>query len=155
MWSVPRKHERITVSLEVIWEASSGKHDARMSDISMGGCYIDSIGPATIGEAIVFKVHLPTGHWIQLRGEVAHQFPNVGLGLRFTNLTEEEQILIEQVILAHGGESSAHQSDVTQSEAKTGDQTSQLHRYVLVADDDPTSCKSHCSKGGLSGCYGA
>jgi two-component system chemotaxis response regulator CheY len=139
MWDTPRKHQRTPVSLEVVWEATSGKHSARMSDISMGGCYIDTIGQATSGEAVVFKVHLPTGHWVQLHGIIIHQFPNIGVGLRFTNLKEEERILIEQVILAHGGELQDDGSPTTAtSDPKTHTHSPQELPRVLVADDDPT-----------------
>lgn len=134
MWDVPRKHQRVPVSFEVVLEAMSGKHDARMSDISIGGCYIDTIGQVATGEVVVFKVHLPTGHWVQLRGEVVHYMPNVGVGLRFTRLSEEEEILIEQVVLAQGGEITPRR---VEADAKPRERNSDARR-VLVADDDPT-----------------
>ncbi|MBD0326701.1 MAG: PilZ domain-containing protein, partial [Pyrinomonadaceae bacterium] len=36
-----REEERVPVSLEVAWEGGSGRHQARVSDISLGGCYLD------------------------------------------------------------------------------------------------------------------
>jgi CheY-like chemotaxis protein len=135
---MPRKHERVAVSLEVVWEATSGQDLARMGDISMGGCYIDTMAQAAIGEIVSFKVHLPTGHWVQLRGEVVHQFPNGGIGVLFVNLTEEDQILIEQVVLAHGGELASSESEADGNDSETQAQTFSSSRRVLVADDDPT-----------------
>jgi CheY-like chemotaxis protein len=132
-----RKHQRIPVSLEVVWEAAASKHDARMSDLSFSGCYIDTIGHVSLGEAVVFRVHLPTGHWVQLRGEVAHHLPGVGIGLRLTRLTEEEQILIEQVLLAHGCEPPVRQSQAVDIESGSSTTKSQAPPHVLVADDDP------------------
>ncbi|MBA2341226.1 MAG: response regulator [Pyrinomonadaceae bacterium] len=136
MWEVPRKHQRVPVLFEVVLEATSGKHDARMSDISMGGCYIDTIGHVSTGEAVVFKVNLPTGHWVQLRGEVVHHLPNVGVGLRFAHLSEEEEILIEQVVLAQGGEVTARRSEPREADEKSRKRNTAARR-VLVADDDP------------------
>ena len=138
MWDVPRKHQRVSVSLEVDWQATGGVCSARMSDISFGGCYIDTIGQASVGEIVNFRVHLPTGHWVQLRGEVAHYFLGVGVGLRFTHLTEEEQILVEQVILAHGGEPPSRQSPATITEPSGSTTQPQTVPHILVADDDPT-----------------
>src|ERR1044072_2922678 len=62
-----RMQERVPVSLDVVCESASGKRDARMSDISASGCYIDSITQVAVGEVVTFKTRLPTGHWIQLR----------------------------------------------------------------------------------------
>lgn len=139
MWDVPRQHERIAVSLEVVLEATSGKFDARISDISMGGCYIDSIAHISVGETAFFKAHLPTGHWVQSRGEVVHCFPNSGFGVRFTDLTDEEQILLEQVILAYGGqpEPRPHSAIAKDKDAASPAQMSPSMRRVLIADDDP------------------
>lgn len=138
MWDKPRQHERVSIMLEAVWESASGKHNARMSDISMGGCYIDTIQHVTVGENVLFSVHLPTGHWIQVRGEVAHHFAGVGFGLRFINLTDEDKVLIAEVIRAHGGK-------VEEPSGATGAGLKEsplpprpASNRVLVADDDPT-----------------
>jgi len=33
------QHNPVNVSLDVVWPGSSGKHDARLSEVSMDGCY--------------------------------------------------------------------------------------------------------------------
>jgi len=139
MWDTPRQHERITVSFEVVLESASGIRAARISDISLGGCYVDSIGHVSIGETIFFRVHLPTGHWVQLHGEVIYSSSDAGFGLRFANLVQEEQILLEQVILAHGGQTSGQQSpNGVGAVVKPSEETAGRLRRVLIADDDPT-----------------
>ena len=42
MSDLPEQHDPVTVSLDVVWQTSTGKQDARMSKISMDGCFIDS-----------------------------------------------------------------------------------------------------------------
>lgn len=93
-----REEERVTVSLEVFWEGGSGKHPARISDISLGGCYLDTIGPATPGEIIGLNIKLPDGEMLSLRGEVAFQLHNLGFSVCFTYMTDEEQYLLSQLI---------------------------------------------------------
>lgn len=56
-----RPYPRKAVSLEVRWEGMSGKHMARLCDISLGGCFIDSIWQAEPGEPISFAIMLPRG----------------------------------------------------------------------------------------------
>lgn len=86
-----REDERARVSLEAWWQGMTGRHEARVSDISMGGCFIDTPGAATIGEFIVFSIKKPTGDWLELRGEVVTVDPRVGFSVGFSFLTDEEQ----------------------------------------------------------------
>lgn len=93
-----REEERVTVSLEVFWEGGSGKHPARISDISLGGCYLDTIGPATPGEIIGLSIKLPDGEFLNLRGEVAFHLHNLGFSVCFSYMTAEEQYQLSQLI---------------------------------------------------------
>jgi hypothetical protein len=93
-----RSDERILLSLDVRWESLSGKHTARVSDISLSGCYIESLGQVTVGERISFEIHLPTGRWMPLRGEVVYHLPGLGFGVRFARLTTMERNLLAHVI---------------------------------------------------------
>jgi hypothetical protein len=85
-----REDERRGVSLEAWWESLSGRHQARVSDLSMGGCYVDSLAPVEMGELIVFAIRRPDGSWLELRGRVVSRDPG-GFSLSFTFLTDEEQ----------------------------------------------------------------
>lgn len=86
-----REDERARVSFEAWWEGLSGRHTARVSDISMGGCFIDTAGVAAVGEFIVFAIKKPAGGWLELRGRVASTEANVGFSVSYTFLTDEEQ----------------------------------------------------------------
>ena len=93
-----RRYKRIPLLLEVRWESLSGNHTARTGDISLGGCYIESLGQVTLGEDISFDIKIPTGRWIRLRGKVAYHLPHMGFGVRFTALPEIERNMLEQVM---------------------------------------------------------
>ena len=86
-----RTEKRWDVCLDAVWDGKSGNHHARVTDLSEGGCYVDSLGEAQIGEILSFKLQLPDGQWLELRGEVAHQTPPLGFGLRFSILTDEQR----------------------------------------------------------------
>jgi hypothetical protein len=83
-----RQCERVRLPLEVRWEGLSGRHAARVYDLSLSGCYVETLGQVTRGERIRFEVELPTGRWLSLEGEVMHEQPNMGFGLRLVNLSE-------------------------------------------------------------------
>ena len=80
----PGQHEPVIVSLDVVWQGSSGKQDARMSEISMQGCFIDCrVQGRALGDTVEFKVHLPGGPWVSLQGELVNEDYPMGFGLRF------------------------------------------------------------------------
>ena len=105
--SYPSGHEqrvygRAPVSLGAVCEGTSGRYSARISDISIGGCYVDTIGGAAIGEAINSKIQTPAGRWVELHGLVIHHQPHMGFGLRFTHESEKELLLIQQLMAQLG-----------------------------------------------------
>jgi hypothetical protein len=93
-----RDAERVPLRLELRWESLSGKHTARISDMSMGGCYVETIGQVTVGELIRFEVQLPTGRQMPLVGEVVYHLPAMGFGLRFRSLTETQRQMIASLL---------------------------------------------------------
>lgn len=93
-----RVEERVPLMLELRWERLSGKYNARISDMSLSGCYVETMGQVTVGEVIRFEVQLPTGRWMPLIGEVVYYLPAMGFGLRFRSLTETQKQLIVSLL---------------------------------------------------------
>lgn len=99
----PRETERIAISLTVVLDAASGKREARISDVSLGGCFIDSIATVREGESLSFSLSLSAGVSDKFYGEIVYVYPGIGFGLRFTGLTVAQRMLIKQIILENGG----------------------------------------------------
>lgn len=93
-----RTEKRWEVSLDAVWDGKSGNYSARVTDLSEGGCYIDTLGEAQVGEILSLKIQMPNGEWIELSGEVAHQTPPLGFGMRFGNLSDEQVDKLQSVI---------------------------------------------------------
>ena len=100
---IPRKDDRIGVPLEIVLEFSSGKREARISDLSLGGCYIDSIAAVSQGELVHFKLSLADGGSVELSGKVVYVHEGVGFGLRFEALSDGKRDALRRVITASGG----------------------------------------------------
>jgi len=93
-----RTEERWEVCLDALWDGKSGNYSARVTDLSEGGCYVDTLGEATVGEILRFKLQLPSGDWLELIGEVAHETPPLGFGMRFIDLTDDQREMLRSLI---------------------------------------------------------
>ena len=91
---MPREHERTTYLTETVIEASSGRHLARISDISNGGCYIDSIVEVTVGDPISFEIHRPGEDPLQFSGTVAYRLSGMGFGVKYAQLNAAQDLFL-------------------------------------------------------------
>lgn len=86
-----RSQERVRLVLEARWEGLAGKHEARLSDLSSGGCFIESIGQVQLHERVRFEIQLPWGRWLPLQGEVVYCQTHFGFAIRLTELSEMQR----------------------------------------------------------------
>lgn len=93
-----RGAERVPLMLELRWQSLSGKNTARISDMSLSGCYVETFAQVTVGELIRFEVQLPTERWMPLIGEVVYHLPAMGFGMRFKGLTEGQKEMIASLL---------------------------------------------------------
>lgn len=93
-----RKDERISLPLETHCEMLSGRHAARLADLSLGGCYVESLAQVSVGEVVRFEIETPTGRRLPLRGEVVYHHPHLGFGVHFVNLSDLEQEMLASII---------------------------------------------------------
>ena len=84
-----RGKQRLSVSLNAMWDSSTEAHSARITNLSEGGCYLDSVGEVRRGEIVAFRVLLPDEDWLYLEGEVRHHSKE-GFGVQFVDLNEEQ-----------------------------------------------------------------
>ena len=93
-----REHVRLVLSLAARWEDKAGHHPASISNLSSGGCFIESQDLAMVGERIRVEIELPVMRWMNLSGEVIRQVPDNGFGIRFNTLSISEQSTLAQLI---------------------------------------------------------
>jgi len=92
-----RTDERVKVNLAARWDGMSGTQEARIEDISLGGCFVNTSGRVEVDEVISLDIRLPSGEWLPLRGEVASQQHGIGFGLLFTFLTQDEEQALREL----------------------------------------------------------
>ena len=97
-----RRNQRQTVLLEARWGSLSKRHEARIDDISLSGCFVNTYGPVEVGELVELKILRHSGEWIELHGYVATYQHGVGFGLAFTDLSEENEAALRDLIATGG-----------------------------------------------------
>jgi hypothetical protein len=93
-----RSRPRLSVNLEAVWDSATDNHPALITDLSLGGCYMNTVGEIMTGEMVGFRVLLPDGDWLYVEGEVRHHTIGRGFGVQFVDLDPEQNEKIEWLL---------------------------------------------------------
>jgi hypothetical protein len=93
-----RQFERVRFLVEARWAGLSGNYEARVYDISLSGCYIETLGQVQLNEQVSFEIQSPSGRWIPLQGIVIHYQPSIGFGMHFLNMSDLQQHALAELI---------------------------------------------------------
>jgi hypothetical protein len=93
-----RSSRRKRILLEAKWESMSRAHEARVDDVSLGGCFVNTFAHVESDEEVKLQIQLPSGEWLRLQGRVASYLPGVGFGIAFTSLSNEEAVVLKELI---------------------------------------------------------
>jgi hypothetical protein len=93
-----RSDERVSTNLPAKWRGITGHHEGRIEDLSRSGCFINTKGWVDVGETVGVEIKLPSGEWLELRGEVTSFQTGIGFGLLFTFLTDEEEQALRELV---------------------------------------------------------
>ena len=81
-------------SVELIELDSDTRLHARTSDISLHGCYLDSMNPIPAGSRVRLKI-LHEGASFTALGTVIHSQPNMGMGISFSDIERNQMPILE------------------------------------------------------------
>ncbi len=101
MTSEKRNSGRSLSFTEVSYDHLGAQCQGRISDLSPGGFFIDTINPLPEGSLIRFRFLLPGSESqtpIKGDGVVAWQRPMEGMGIRFRNLLPEDRARISDFL---------------------------------------------------------
>ena len=93
-----RSNKRKLILIEAKWESMSRTHEARVDDISMGGCFVNTFGRVELNEPVNLEINLPSGGLLSLSGRVASYQQGVGFGMCFDSLSEEQSATLEELL---------------------------------------------------------
>ena len=93
-----RNTDRKKVLLEARWESMSRRHEARIDDVSLGGCFVNTFGHVELNEPVELQILQPSGEWLALQGTVASYHPGVGFGMSFDLKSEDEANTVKELL---------------------------------------------------------
>jgi hypothetical protein len=74
-----REHERKSFLTEMVLDFRVRRRQVRVTDVSAGGCYVETIVSVQVGDEVKFELGHPDGHSVPFTGEVAYHFEVWGL----------------------------------------------------------------------------
>jgi hypothetical protein len=93
-----REYVRVPLRLEAQWNGSARNYPAVTSDLSFGGCYIESIDKVNIGNILNLQLKLPSNRILTLQGEVRYSHPTIGFGIQFVEVPALQQTVLAALI---------------------------------------------------------
>jgi hypothetical protein len=94
-----RSKPRLSINLDAVWERTGDAPATRITNLSEGGCFLDTVGEVRQGEIVAFRVLMPNeDDWLYLEGEVRHFVKGIGFGVQFTELNEEQESKVRELI---------------------------------------------------------
>ena len=83
----------LVLAAEITELASGARLSARTSDVSLSGCYIDTLNPSPAGSSI--RIALRTSNeTLEIAGKVVYISPGLGMGVRFETPIPPDRLAI-------------------------------------------------------------
>jgi hypothetical protein len=124
---------------------------ARTSDLSVSGCYVDTLNPCPAGTILYFRMH-KAPEILEACAMVCTQHQGCGMGLQFKDLTAEQHALLQSWLGADSGtaeaavEASVEPAPAIEAADKTGDAHLRLGRLVDILNQKGVLSPSEVAK---------
>jgi hypothetical protein len=80
--------------IEMVEMRTGSRIEARTSDLSLQGCYVDTLNPLPIGAAVRLQIHR-AGMILDVLATVSSRHAGSGMGLVFGEITETQRAVVE------------------------------------------------------------
>ena len=99
-----RAHERLSHPLEGSWRGASGATRCRISDISLSGCFPQSLAMPKVGETTEVTIEFGPNQALTLTGDVAYAEQGMGFAVKFVDLDEDSRTALEEHVAGLKGD---------------------------------------------------
>lgn len=88
-------------SVEVLELSSEARLSARISELGLGGCYVDTLNPFPEGTLVRLRLVRDKGVF-ETAGKVIYNHAGMGMGVAFTDMTPQQRAVIESWLAEAG-----------------------------------------------------
>jgi Tfp pilus assembly protein PilZ len=88
------------------WRGASGANSCRISDVSLGGCFVQTLATPTAGEETHVTITFGKDVSMTFAGKVIYIEPSMGFAVKFNELDGEASDEVRRLIDALGGRDS-------------------------------------------------
>ena len=99
-WTVERRKMHrlvLTASAKVVDVATGQISDVRLTDVGMGGCFLDTIFPFSVGTRVYVTLSRQVIQF-QADGKVVYSQPQVGMGIAFDELNADQRLALMELV---------------------------------------------------------
>lgn len=107
-----------TAAAEIYELRSQTRVSGRCSDLSAGGCYIDTLSPFAVGAVVRIRLNHDTREF-EAAAMVAYTHVSMGMGLAFTEIKREHQAVLRSWIADLSGQKPSEPAE-SAAEPETG-----------------------------------
>jgi hypothetical protein len=93
-----RREPRVPLRIEVQWNRCEERTPDVTTDLSLGGCYVESLNQVSVGDVLTLGLRLPFDGFLPLRGEVRYHQPTIGFGFKFLELSNFQRACLEGLL---------------------------------------------------------
>jgi hypothetical protein len=133
-----RQHARYAVSatLEAVELQSKARFNGRISDLSRGGCYVDTMTSLSVGAILKLRISRE-GSSFESKAKVMGSAAGMGMSLMFTDTEPAQTEILEKWVSELSGESLPTEPDLPELQAQqgaeqnSGSQTDALSELII------------------------
>lgn len=94
-----RRYERIATpkGVWVAWQDGKQQNVSRVRDLNVGGLFIATPTPLALGSNVTLLLSVPEGE-IRSRAVVRNVITGEGMGVQFTELSQQDAIRVEKLV---------------------------------------------------------
>jgi Tfp pilus assembly protein PilZ len=94
-----RRYERIATpkGVWVAWQDGKQQNVSRVRDLNAGGLFIATPTPLALGRTVTLLLSVPEGE-IRSRAVVRNVIQGEGMGVQFTELSQQDAIRVEKLV---------------------------------------------------------
>lgn len=95
------KRTAFVAPVELIDVRSGSRIKARIADLSLHGCYVDTLNPLPVGSGVHLQIQ-KSGETLDVLAKVSSQHPGSGMGLEFSDTAPEQRAMLRSWLADRG-----------------------------------------------------